>query len=477
MKEVKNFINILYKNKIIIFFLISILSTFNAPFFFLQDFKDLNFYKIFVIYQYIFPLIIFLILIFYICRLNYLKEFFLDKESLVLKFLFFLNLIQIFGIFFSDLNYFEPIDEHSSKALTQVSLDWKSTYTRLIFIINNFNIIFIGFLCLKYKKLKFNLCFLIGFFLIVSFYYCYKILYEYFLNIDDIINFYMSTALRLGSTTLNYVNPRPTGLARIILLISIFFMMLYLFNEKKYILKKKNLRYLIVLLIIFLNFFIIQLQSRTVSFFLFLLPIFFLIFLYFYKMRKFFFVLILLVTFPFFLSELASDYKLNLIKKKMIQDQVLNTEQIQSIISKYDISSNRLMMDNTSGRIDIWKKVVDTYKEIPILGYGVLGDKFAYSFSVSNIFLYFLISGGIVGFVAIILFNIYILKNIYYLLLSRKLFIANDPFFYISFFFVCFFMFRSFFENSYGQFGIDYIFFVPSYLIFQSYLKKFKIIC
>jgi len=88
MKEIKNFIDILYKNKIIIFFLISILSTFNAPFFFLQDFKDLNFYKIFVIYQYIFPLIIFLILIFYIYKLNYLKEFLLGKESLVLKFLF-----------------------------------------------------------------------------------------------------------------------------------------------------------------------------------------------------------------------------------------------------------------------------------------------------------------------------------------------------------------------------------------------------
>jgi hypothetical protein len=151
----------------------------------------LNVFTIFVIYQYTLPLIIFLLLIFYIYKLNYLKDLFLDKKYFILKFLFLLNFLQIFGVFFYGHNYFIPVEENSSQPLTEILLDWKSTYTRIIFIINNFNIILIGFLCLKNKTLKFHLYFLIGFFLIISFYYFYIILYEYFASLDGIINFYL----------------------------------------------------------------------------------------------------------------------------------------------------------------------------------------------------------------------------------------------------------------------------------------------
>jgi len=476
MKIIKNFFDIFYNNKIIIFFLVCVLLSFNAPFLFLHDFKNFNFYSIFLIFQYVLPLTIFSILIFYIYKLNYLKNFLFNTKYIIFKFLFFLNFIQIFGIFFNNINYFTPIDENSSRALTPILLDWKSSYTRIIFIINNFNVIFIGFLCLKKNKVKFNLCFLIGFFLITSFYYCYKISHEYFANIDTIINFYSSSVLFLGTNTLNFTNPRATGLARIILLISIFFSMLYLFYKTKYILEIKPFRYLIVLLIIFLNFFVIQLQSRTSIYFLYLLPIFFLTFFYFYKARKFFFILILLIGIPFLLSQIVVNYKLNLLEKKLKTDTSLNEQEILTIINNNRISANRTTQETTSGRIDIWYRIVSSYKEIPLLGYGVLGDKFVFSVSASNIFLYFFISGGIIGFLGILLFNIYIFKNIFYLLISRKLFTSNNAFLHISFFFVCFFLLRSIVENSYGQFGIDFIFFVPSYLIFESYLKKFKIV-
>ena len=163
MKIFKKLLNIFYKNKIIIFSLVGVLSTFNAPFLFLQDFNDLKLFTIFVIYQYTLPLIIFLLLIFYIYKLNYLKNLFLDKKYFILKFLFLLNFLQIFGVFFYDYNYFIPIAENSSQPLTEILLDWKSTYTRIIFIINNFNIILIGFLCIKNKTLKFYLYFFISY--------------------------------------------------------------------------------------------------------------------------------------------------------------------------------------------------------------------------------------------------------------------------------------------------------------------------
>ena len=475
MKIIKKFFDIFYQNKLITFFLIGVLSTFNSPFLFLHNFENFSLYSVFIIYQYILPPIIFLISIFYIYKLNYLKDLISYKKYFILKLLFLLNLIQVFGVFFNNLDYFTPIHENSSQALPKVLLDWKSTYTRIIFIINNFNIILITFLCLKNKKLEFNLFFLIGFFLTLSFYYCLKILID-FTNIDYVINFYGTGVLQLGSSTLNYTNPRPTGLARIILLISIFFMMLYLFNKNKYI-KKKIIRYIIFLLIIFLNFFVIHLQSRTSSYFLFLLPFFFLFFFYFYKTKNFFFIITLLIIIPFLLSQLTFFYKLNLVEKRIRTDNSQNELIISQQINNYIKAGNRVIYNNTtSGRIETWSQILKSYNEIPILGYGVLGDKFAYSVSASNIFLYFLVSAGVVGFLTILLFNFYILKNIFYLLISRKIFRTNNAIFYISFFFVVFFLFRSLFENSYGQFGIDFIFFVPSYLIFESYLKKFKII-
>ena len=139
-------------------------------------------------------------------------------------------------------------------------------------------------------------------------------------------------------------------------------------------------------------------------------------------------------------------------------------------------SSSRIFDTTTSGRKNMWLKVINSYENIPLLGYGVLGDRFAYSFSVSNIFLYFLISGGLAGFLIIILFNIHLSKNILNSLFYKRLFNNCEPFFYISFIFILFFLFRSLVENSYGQFSIDLMLFVPSCLIFEKYLRKHKVI-
>jgi O-antigen ligase len=101
--------------------------------------------------------------------------------------------------------------------------------------------------------------------------------------------------------------------------------------------------------------------------------------------------------------------------------------------------NNRIFVSTTSGRKEMWTEVIKSYNKIPFLGYGVLGDRFAYSFSVSNIFLYFLISGGFIGFVGIIAFNVYISKHILASFFSKKLYKNSDPFFYISLIFILFF--------------------------------------
>jgi hypothetical protein len=477
----KNLLNIFNDNKLVAFLLIGIISSYNSPFLFLLDYNQLNFFKIFVIYQYISPLIILIFLIFYISKYNFFFKFFSNK-NLTLKLFFFLNFTLIFGIFFNNLVYFYPVDEVSSQISGKVFLDWKSSYTRLIFVINNLNIIFLSFVCFKEERLKFILSFIIAALFIISFYYIFKILYDY-INIDRVLYFYESEKLRLGSSTFNYVNPRSSGLARIILLISIFliiFLLFYKFKNKFY---SKFIKCFIFLLIIFYNFFIIQLQSRVSMYFLYLflcLFIFFNIFVKIYKIKKIIFIIFSFFILPVFLSIIFTEYKKNKIIDYIVRDSLSKGLVIEkSTININELgfgSSSRIFDTTTSGRKNMWLKVINSYENIPLLGYGVLGDRFAYSFSVSNIFLYFLISGGLAGFLIIIFFNIHLSKNILNSLSSMRLFNNREPFFYISFVFILFFLFRSLVENSYGQFSIDLMLLVPSCLIFEKYLRKYKVI-
>jgi O-antigen ligase len=461
----KYLVNKFKDNKIVIFFFAVIFSSYNSPFLFLLNYSELNIFNIFVIYQYITPLVIFFCLLFYAYKLNFFYVFF-SKKNLTLKLLLFINCVTIFGIFFNDLSYFYPVHEVSSQSLDKVLLDWKSSYTRLIFVINNLNIIFFSFICLKEGRLKFILSFIMGILFIISFYYIFNILYDY-INVDQVIYFYESGKLALGSSTLNFVNPRSSGLARTVLLISIFFLLFFLFYKSENIFYNKFFKFIILFLVVFLNFLIIHLQSRVSIYFLYLFLlflIFFNIFAKLHKIKKFIFIILFIFILPFFLSIIFTEYK----KAKIIDS--------SKVIIDHSQFDTRIFHRTTSGRTDLWVKAIKSYNKIPALGYGVLGDRFAYSFSVSNIFLYFLISGGLIGFFTIILFNIHLVKNIIALLISRKLFNNSEPFFHISFIFILFFLFRSLVENSYGQFSIDFMIFVPACLIFENYLRQYKII-
>jgi hypothetical protein len=215
-------------------------------------------------------------------------------------------------------------------------------------------------------------------------------------------------------------------------------------------------------------------------FLFFCLFIFFNIFIKIYKIKRFFFIIFSFFILPFLLSIIFTEYKKNKIIDYIVQDALSKGLVIEkSNINLNELgfgSSNRIFDNTTSGRKNIWLKVINSYENIPLLGYGVLGDRFAYSFSVSNIFLYFLISGGLAGFLIIILFNIHLSKNILKSLSSKRLFNDCEPFFYISLVFILFFLFRSLVENSYGQFSIDLMLLVPSCLIFEKYLRKHKVI-
>jgi len=475
---VKYLLNKFKDNKTAIFFFTVIFSSYNSPFLFLLNYSELNIFNIFVIYQYISPLVIFFFLLIYAYKLNFFYVFF-SKKYLTLKLLLFINCVSILGIFFNDLSHFYPVQEVSLQIINEVLLDWKSSYTRLIFVINNLNIIFFSFICLKEGRLKFILFFIIGILFIISFYYIFNILYDY-IYVDHVIYFYESEKLAVGFSTLNFVNPRSSGLARIVLLISIFLLFFFLFYRSKNIFYNKYFKFIIFFLVIFINFIIIHLQSRVSIYFLYIFLLFLIFFNFFsklYKIKRFIFIIFFIFILPIFLSKTLTEYKKAKIIDYIVKDSLSKGILIDMSKVNIDYLQNTRIFDRTtSGRTALWTNVIKSYNKIPLLGYGVLGDRFAYSFSVSNIFLYFLISGGLIGFFSIILFNIHLVKNIIALLISRKLFNNSEPFFHITFIFIFYFMFRSLVENSYGQFSIDLMIFLPSCLIFENYLRQYKII-
>jgi hypothetical protein len=199
------------------------------------------------------------------------------------------------------------------------------------------------------------------------------------------------------------------------------------------------------------------------------------------------FLIIFLFLFPLFLSIASAEYKKNLIINKVCElklkknSNFLCSEYERNQISGSFVTEKNRIVNTSLGlsnREEAWIRIIKNYKDIPILGFGVLADKFVYQVTASSIFLYLLISGGIIAFVLIIFFNIYIFFQIFAFLICTKKpnSFNNDILFQFSYFCIMCFIARSFIENSYGQFSIDLMIFAPCCLIFENYLRKFKII-
>jgi O-antigen ligase len=109
-----------------------------------------------------------------------------------------------------------------------------------------------------------------------------------------------------------------------------------------------------------------------------------------------------------------------------------------------------------------------------IIGYGFQADRKLINQSVHNVYLYALISGGILGLVLIIFISIrsawtsfFLLFN--YSILKKKL----EPIDLISSFLMLSFLLRGLLETSYGIYSIDYLFFIICYFINEVNYRKF----
>ena len=263
-------------------------------------------------------------------------------------------------------------------------------------------------------------------------------------------------------------NPRATGLSRSLSIINLFLILLF-FNFKKIYIKS-----FMVILITTISVIILFFQSRG-TLLCYNISLAVLIFLLqdakkSFKLKNFLILVVLPLILYFFINTFMHK---NILSNKNIE---INTDVWKNKIN------NRMLIKNASGRIETWNYSLKSYNYKKIFGYGPQGDRFflkdfnlithreGYGNNSSNIFIYTLLSGGIISITLLILFFYEIIKIF---IKNKKLYFFNKNSIYLNFSILCliFFSIRSLFENSFGLFSIDFLIMCLSVFFITNYTK------
>ncbi len=268
---------------------------------------------------------------------------------------------------------------------------------------------------------------------------------------DEIIshnfNFYR-TFFFLDGNLLNQVNPRVTGLSRSVSILNIFLLIVILNTKNKF------LNSILLILFLFLFFVIWGMQSRGSILCFYITTLFLLMSVSKFKnFQKIIFLIFLIF------SNFTVDY--------IYKNKINQVEEIKQY--------SRILDNNSSGRVDIWKYSLTNYEYENIFGYGSQGDRYflkkyikkdKFGDNSSNAILYSFLSGGYLALLLIITIYIHLINRIKYFIFTKY---KNNVFYTFSISIIVFFFVRSLFENSFSLFSIDYL------LLFSSLLYVNKI--
>ena len=320
---------------------------------------------------------------------------------------------------------------------------------------------------------------------IVIFYVVKELYFDMSLNSFS-YSYYNSLTLDPSSRFFDNASPRSTGIARQLLLINIF----YFFYS--HIIKNIGYKLFAFFLIFSSSYFIFAFQSRTSVYFLLIFYIFFLFLLnkYDLKIKILYFIIFLLL--PFTLSNYEKSIKNEIIvnnpyfkqyeflkspdQSLKSPDQSLKSLDHLAVKNKeYAHMSNRILAKSTSGRMELWKKAIKFFEQRPFLGYGPQADRYLLNENVSNVFLYTLLCGGILGFSVLFILILNLIFIIYRLIFNYKVFKYKSPTTVkVSIIFLIYLLLRGLVENTFSVYSIDFIVFSISYTILNNYIFLMK---
>ena len=271
------------------------------------------------------------------------------------------------------------------------------------------------------------------------------------------------------SMILNQSVPRVTGLSRSLIIIYIYIMCCTFF--KKNIFDNK----LFFLLLLVLGSLIWSFQSRTAvySFFLFNLLI---ISLSKTEIKKKILTILILCMGPIIIHNLILYTNINIKKFNANTNNVVQNQNTISL-NKFTIQ-NRVALVDTTGRIEIWKNIIDQASTAPIFGKGSQADRWyldridKWKNNASSSLFYSLICGGLLGVITCVLIMYETNKLLLNCVLKLKFFRKkNDNHYYSAFFILIFLLLRSIVENSFMIFSIDNLIFLSCFFLLKMNSK------
>ena len=273
------------------------------------------------------------------------------------------------------------------------------------------------------------------------------------------------------TSILGEIPPRSSGLSRIAVILTIF-LSLYLIFKKKF-------KILLFALIIFINFSIFLMQSRISIYFLAIFYIFLKIYFVEFKLKH----ILTFLIFPFVLFVSCETF----FKKKNYFNilQIFKHEKLKVEINNNNIKSDslRLLNSTSTGRLDIWKNIINNTKDRWIIGNGPQADRMIKKTkreanevavgkqSASSAIIYTYASSGILG--VILLFYFYfrisktIFKNLFVKINTQRNYLKI-----ISIFVIIYLLLRSLVESSIAVTGIDYILISLNVVLLNKIEKK-----
>lgn len=275
-----------------------------------------------------------------------------------------------------------------------------------------------------------------------------------------------------GANFLHQEIPRITGLSRLWALVSLFTIIFF------YNCSKNNFsKYISFLLIIFLGLFIWAAQSRGTLLCYFLSIIFItLLNRKISAIRKIFFLFIFII-FPVLIYQTYIYYYNYHKAETFYSSKMIYDKNYLDTFDKSRIINNK----TTSGRIELWNEVLNKYDKKRFFGYGPQADRNLigrelerkYSNNVSNAYLYSFACGGYLAIIIFIMINIQIIMSLYKAIFIKGLFLNKhniETKFCATLLF--YFLIRSFIENSFALFSIDFLLVIMSISIVKEFINK-----
>ena len=281
----------------------------------------------------------------------------------------------------------------------------------------------------------------------------------------EIFKLYGITHENFHNTNDIFIFSRSSGLSRLAIILYISLFIYIILNKKKFC--TTNLIYIIT---IFLGFVGLAFQSRAMNL---ILYIFFILLIIIYFKKKNLAnskCIIYLIIIPILLMIFYSQY---FIKKEYIHKSPEKNLHEKNFVSLKNTFLREAGDNFSSGRLLIWKKIFEISKKNVIKGYGFQADRKLINESAHSVYVYSLISGGLISLLLTIFISLrggwisfMILINFIF---SNKKYYAFDL---IPVFLIPLFLIRGIFESSYAIYSIDYLFFILCFFINEINYKK-----